>query len=222
MVVSALCILENAAQISGSTEIFWEMKTQDALLPYTRSPLLHVCVPALVLLGLLCLDVDCGIISLDKELIVLLSTQITSALHDISLCVDVGYVKMSASELLRAANGLALNKTNAMHFLESDILLSLIKFLKTSDIDSKLSAVEFIWTLATHFTVKEQLCTNPEIPKILNSLVDFIPTAKCALLKIQGWNEKEGNSFMHISKMELNSFKEINDSNLYKIFYVTL
>ena len=196
MVVSALCILENAAQISGLTEIFWEMKAHDALLPYTRSPLLHVSVPALVLLGLLCLDADCGIICLDKELIVLLCTQITSALHDILLSVDVGYVKMSASELLRAANGFAINKTNATHFIDSNILPSLIKFLKLSDIDGKWNAVEFIWTLATHFPIKEQLCTNPEIPKTLSSLVDFIPSAKCALLKIQGWNEKEGNSFI--------------------------
>lgn len=192
LVVSAIAILENFAQIPSLVEVLWELQSDQVLLPYTSSPLLQVCIPALVILGLLSVNADKAIIVLGEEIAVMFSKKIADAVTDTSLFAELGYMKISAEGLVKGANGLALDVTNAANFLKNDILLSFLDYLTGSNVDIELSIaiMNCFWTLTNHSTIKKELLDEPEIfEAIIQHLENAIPAAKCVLLKCKGLNE---------------------------------
>lgn len=204
LVVSALAILENCAEIPSLVEILWELQADQVLLPYMSSPLLQVCIPALVLLGLLSVNADKGIVCLDEEIVVAFSDKISDAVKDTSLSTELGYMKIMAAGLLKGANGLALDVVNATNFLKNGILPSFLAYLKGSHVDSEVSVIimKCFWTFATHSTIKEQLLVEEEILQAMDVFADTIPAAKCALLKIKGWDLNEGKCLScHVSSL---------------------
>lgn len=195
LVVSALAMLENCAGVPSLVEILWELQADQVLLPYMSSPLLQVCIPALVLLGLLSLNADKGIVCLDEEIVAVFSEKISDALKDTSLSTELGYMTITADGLLKGANGLALDVANATNFLKNGILPSFLGYLKGSHVNSEMSAIimKFFWTLASHSTIREQLLGEAEILQAINVFEDTIPAAKYALLKTKGWDLSKGN-----------------------------
>ena len=152
-----------------------------------------------MLMGLLSVDSNENFISLDNELILLLVATITIATSDTEMAAEVGYIKMTAAELLRGTNGLALNGRNALSLFENGVLSPLIEALLNGDDGTRQSAVDLLWTLAMENTVREQLCVTPEVFQALETLTSYMPesqpltlAAKCALLQIKGWNQLEG------------------------------
>ena len=194
LVVSALSILENCAQISSIVEILWQLRADQSILVYTMSSLPQVCILALILGGLLSVSVDTAITCGNEQTVLLMSKKIVDAVNDASLSTNIGYMSCTAEELIVGANGLALNEINAMHFLKNDSMLhSFLSYVKGNKINDKLKVaiVRFMWTLATtHPFLKEQLLTGVEIMQEV--LHDDMPLAKCTLLKIEGWNLHEG------------------------------
>lgn len=197
--MSALCTLGNCAKISTVSQILWDMQTMDVLSSYTSCPLQQVYIPAMMLMGLLSVDSNENCISLDNELILLLVATITIATSDTEMAAEVGYIKMTAAELLRGTNGLALNGRNAISLFENGVLSPLIEALLSGDDGTRQSAVDLLWTLAMENTVREQLCVTPEVLQALETLTSYMPesqpltlAAKCALLQIKGWNQLEG------------------------------
>jgi len=197
--VSALCTLGNCAKISTVSQILWDMQTMDVLSSYTKCPLQQVYIPAMMLMGLLSVDSNENFISLDNELILLLVATITIATSDTEMAAEVGYIKMTAAELLGGTNGLALNGRNAISLFENGVLSPLIEALLNGDDGTRQSAVDLLWTLAMENTVREQLCVTPEVLQALEPLTSYMPesqpltlAAKCALLQIKGWNQLEG------------------------------
>lgn len=197
--MSALCTLGNCAKISTVSQILWDMQTMDVLSSYTKCPLQQVYIPAMMLMGLLSVDSNENFISLDNELILLLVATITIATSDTEMAAEVGYIKMTAAELLGGTNGLALNGRNALSLFENGVLSPLIEALLNGDDGTRQSAVDLLWTLAMENTVREQLCVTPEVLQALETLTSYMPesqpltlAAKCALLQIKGWNQLEG------------------------------
>lgn len=197
--MSALCTLGNCAKISTVSQILWDMQTMDVLSSYTKCPLQQVYIPAMMLMGLLSVDSNENFISLDNELILLLVAAITIATSDTEMAAEVGYIKMTAAELLGGTNGLALNGRNALSLFENGVLSPLIEALLNGDDGTRQSAVDLLWTLAMENTVREQLCVTPEVLQALETLTSYMPesqpltlAAKCALLQIKGWNQLEG------------------------------
>ena len=197
--MSALCILGNCAKISVVSQILWDMQIMEVLSSYTKCPLQQVYIPAMMLTGLLSLDTKANNVSLNNELIVLLVATITIATTDTAMAAEVGYIKMTATKLLRGTNGLALNERNARLLLENGVLLPLIEALLNGDVATRQSAVDLLWTLAMENTVREQLCVTPEVLQALEAVTSFMPesksltlAAKCSLLRINGWSQLEG------------------------------
>lgn len=197
--MSALCILGNCAKISVVSQILWDMQIMEVLSSYTKCPLQQVYIPAMMLTGLLSLDTKENNVSLNNELIVLLVAAITIATTDTAMAAEVGYIKMTATELLRGTNGLALNERNAISLLENGVLSPLIEALLNGDVATRQSAVDLLWTLAMENTVREQLCVTPEVLQALEAVTSFMPesksltlAAKCSLLRINGWSQLEG------------------------------
>lgn len=197
--MSALCTLGNCAKISTVSKILWDMQTMGVLSSYTKCPLQQVYIPAMMLMGLLSVDSNENFISLDNELILLLVATITIATSDTEMAAEVGYIKMTAAELLGGTNGLALNGRNAISLFENGVLSPLIEALLNGDDGTRQSAVDLLWTLAMENTVREQLCVTPEVLHALETLTSYMPesqpltlAAKCALLQIKGWNQLEG------------------------------
>lgn len=197
--MSALCTLGNCAKISTVSQILWDMQTMDVLSSYTKCALQQVYIPAMMLMGLLSVDRNENFISLDNELILLLVATITIATSDTEMAAEVGYIKMTAAELLGGTNGLALNGRNAISLFENGVLSPLIEALLNGDDGTRQSAVGLLWTLAMENTVREQLCVTPEVLQALETLTSYMPesqpltlAAKCALLQIKGWNQLEG------------------------------
>ena len=171
----------------------------EVLLSYTKCPLQQVYIPAMMLTGLLSLDTKESNVSLNYELIVLLVATITIATTDTAMAAEAGYIKMTATELLRGTNGLALNERNAISLLENGVLSPLIEALLNGDVATRQSAVDLLWTLSLENTVREQLCVTPEVLQALEAITSFMPksksltlAAKCSLLRIKGWNQLEG------------------------------
>lgn len=197
--MSALCILGNCAKMSVVSQILWDMQIMEVLSSYTKCPLQQVYIPAMMLTGLLSLDTNENNVSLNNELIVLLVATITIATTDTAMAAEVGYIKMTATELLRGTNGLALNERNAISLLENGVLSPLIEALLNGDVATRQSAVDLLWTLAMENTVREQLCVTPEVLQALEAVTSFMPesksltlAAKCSLLRINGWSQLEG------------------------------
>lgn len=188
-------MLENCAQAFNSlvNAVFWKTRAHNVILHYTNCHMLQIFVPALVLLGLMCLDADHGIAFLEQEKVILLLAQISSALENTELSVTLNYVKMSVSRLLKGSSGLATNEANALLFVNCGIIPVLIKALTVArDLDCQSAAAEFLWILTAYSFAIEHLSTDLEVSKALGSIETVIPAAKCALQKIQGWSEKEG------------------------------
>lgn len=197
--MSALCTLGNCAKISMVSQILWDMQIMEVLSSYTKCPLQQVYIPAMMLTGLLSLDTKEDNVSLNNELIVLLVATITIATADTAMAAEVGYIKMTAAELLRGTNGLALNRRNAISLVENGVVSPLIEALLNGDVATRQSAVDLLWTLAMEDTVRKQLCVTPEVMQALEAITSFIPkpnsltlTAKCSLLRIKDWNQLEG------------------------------
>ena len=201
LVVSALCILENCAQIPNLVEILWELQADEVLLSYVKIPLLQVSIPALVLLGFLNTNADKGSICLDDEVANVFSEKIINAVESTSLSIEIGYMRITAEELIKGANGLALNEVNARHFLENGVLSSFVTYMKGSNTDNKLSMafLKFLWTLATHSSVRDQLL---DILQEVRSFFNSVSVAKHVLIKIKGWNFHEGTNtcVIHIDR----------------------
>lgn len=140
------------------------------------------------------LDADCVVCDVDERAISVYSAKLLEAVTSTSLSVVVGYVGLSATELLRGATGLTLSETSAICFLKQGVVRSLVNVLARLSAEDQLCVIEFIWTITNHPSVKENLCQMPELLDALNSLTDHILIAKCALLKIQDWNKKEGRN----------------------------
>ena len=171
----------------------------EVLSSYTKCPLQQVYIPAMMLTGLLSLDTKEDNVSLNNELIVLLVATITIATADTAMAAEVGYIKMTAAELLRGTNGLALNRRNAISLVENGVVSPLIEALLNGDVATRQSAVDLLWILAMEDTVRKQLCVTPEVMQALEAITSFIPkpnsltlTAKCSLLRIKDWNQLEG------------------------------
>lgn len=198
LIVTALCILENCTMHTSENcgrvmDLYCQTKVHKTLLRYTQFPCLQICIPATIILGVLNLHVDKGVIDITKNVISTFLLKITTAIKECSSTVKLNYISVSLLELIRGANGLALNEKIIEVFLENDILLALLKLLKESDNDDdKLGALDLLWTLTMHSISRELLCTHSEILEELKSLSDVIPAAKYALQKVEGWNQIEG------------------------------
>ena len=162
------------------------------LLTYSVSALPHVNVPALIILGMMFLNGDCSVCSIDDQALSIFSTKLSEAATSTSLCTEVGYIGLSASELVRGASGLALNETFAAGFMEREIVQALLNMLTKVTDEDQFHILMFIWSIATHSKLNNDLHQIPKLLDNLNFLSGHIPIAKCALLKIQGWNVKGG------------------------------
>lgn len=202
MVASALATLGNCANIQSIIQILWDMNIIEVLLTHANSPVQHICIPALVLLGLLSIDVNEGSIMMNGNQVSALHGALTDATSSTSLTTVVGYFRMTAMELLRGLNGLALNKKNAILFVENGILPVLTKILSVGNASNKQTAVEFLWTLALETNIRKEISTTilkvQEAPGSLFTTEprseSLILAAKCALLQINGWNQLEGTN----------------------------
>ena len=195
--MTTLCILENCTMHTSDNcgrilDLYWQTKMHKTLLRYTQFPHLQICIPTIIILGMLNLHVDNGVINITKEAISSYLHKIVTAAKECSSAISLDYIAVSLLELLKGANGLALNDKTVEIFVDNNILCSLLKFLKESDNDDdKLGVLDLLWTLATHSIVRELLCADSEVLEELRSLSDVIPAAKCALQKIEGWDQIE-------------------------------
>ena len=194
MIVTALCILENCTMHTSENcrrimDLYWQTKLHKALLHYTQFPCLQICIPANIILGMLNVHIDKGIIDITEEALTAFLLKITTATKECTSTIKLNYIAVSLLELLRGANGLALNDKIVQVFLDTNVLLSLLKLLKGSDNDDeKLGTLDLLWTLATHPSARELLRANSEILGELQSLSYVVPAAKCALQKVKGWD----------------------------------
>jgi len=173
-------------------DLCWQTKAHEILFRYTQFPCLRVSIPAIIIIGMLNLHVNDGVVHITKEVIYPFLLEIVTAAKECTSTIKLGYISVSLLELLKGANGLALNNKTVEVFLENNILSSLLKLLKENDYDDKSQILDLLWTLATHSIGRELLCANTEVLKELKSLSDVIPAAKCALQKVEGWNQLEG------------------------------
>ena len=196
---------ENCGRI---LDLYWQTKADKTLLRYTQFPHLQIHIPAIIILGMLNLHVDNGVIDITTEAISSYLHKIATAAKEHNSTISLVYISVSLLELLRGANGLALNDKAVNIFVENNILSSLLMLLKESNNDDdKLGVLDLLWTLATHSIVRELLCANPEVLEELRSLSDTIPTAKCALQKVEGWNQIEGKlSYIFYMCLCMNAF----------------
>lgn len=199
MLTSALAILGNAAKDQSVIQILWDMDITEILLTLVNHSVQHVCIPALMLIGLLSLDVNEGSITMDANNILALQNVLADAASSATLTTIVGSFRMTATELLIGINGLAFNRKNAVLLMESGVLPLLIKILSAGNAYDKQSVVELLWTLAFDNNVKKQLSDSLAVQKVLESLSSGEPesgslslTLRCAFLKISGWNQIEG------------------------------
>ena len=199
MLTSALAILGNAAKDQSVIQILWDMDITQILLTLVNHSVQHICIPTLMLIGLLSLDVNEGSITMDDSNISELHNVLTDAASSTTLTTVVGSFRMAATELLIGINGLAFNRKNAVLLMESGILPLLTKILSVGNAYDKQSVVELLWTLASDSNLKKQLSDSLAVQKALDSLSSGEPesgslslTVKCALLKINGWNHLEG------------------------------
>ena len=209
---------ENCGRI---LDLYWQIKAHKTLLRYTQFPHLQICIPAIIILGMLNLHVDNGVIDITDEAISSYLHKITIAAKECNSIIRLDYISVSLLELLRGANGLALNDKTVNVFVENNILSSLLKLLKESNNDEdKLGVLDLLWILATHTIVRELLCADPQVLEELRALSDTIPIAKCALWKVEGWNQIEGK-LQYIIRLNvflcMNAFKQY----LSIYFYVT-
>lgn len=174
-------------------DLYWQTKFHKTLLQYTQFPCLQICIPASIILGMLNVHIDKGVVDITEEALSAFLLKITTATKECTSTIKLNYISVSLLELLRGVNGLALNDKIIEVFLDTNVLLIFFKLLKGNDNDDdKLGAVELLWTLATHPSVRELLRANSEILKELQSLSYVIPAAKCALQKVKGWDQIEG------------------------------
>lgn len=199
MLTSALAILGNAAKDQSVIQILWDMDITEILLTLVNHSVQHVCIPALMLIGLVSLDVNEGSITMDANNILALQNVLADAASSATLTTIVGSFRMTATELLIGINGLAFNRKNAVLLMESGVLPLLIKILSAGNACDKQSVVELLWTLAFDNNVKKQLSDSLAVQKVLESLSSGEPesgslslTLRCAFLKISGWNQIEG------------------------------
>lgn len=199
MLTSALAILGNAAKDQSVIQILWDMDIIQILLTLVNRSVQHICIPTLMLIGLLSLDVNEGSITMDDSNISELHNVLADAASSTTLTTVVGSFRMAATELLIGINGLAFNRKNAVLLMESGILPLLTKILSVGNAYDKQSVVELLWTLASDSNLKKQLSDSLAVQKALDSLSSDEPesgslslTVKCALLKINGWNHLEG------------------------------
>ena len=199
MAASALALLGNVTANQSIVQILWDMHIIEILLVHAKSPIKHICIPALVLIGLLSLDVDEGSASIDSSNALVLHSALNDAVNSSSLTTEVGYFQMTATELLKGINGLAFNKRNAILLVESGILSHVMKMLTKGNDNDKQCGVEFLWTLASDTNIKEKLRTMSELQRAFDSLSSTTSstgslsfTVQSALLKINGWNQLEG------------------------------
>jgi len=148
-------------------------------------------------------DADSDVVCVSKEAIAPLFTKIITAVatstNKSSQPIMLNYIAVSLLELLKGARGLALNETIAKMFFENEFQSSLIKLLKAGADDDKLETIKLLWTLATHDSTKELLCDSPEVLEELRLKSDYFPAARCALLRIEGWKQLEGNGSCSLS-----------------------
>ena len=198
-----MCTLENCAlceSARGILDVYWKYRAQDILLSYSQSSLVQVSIPALIILGLMNSDADKDVVCVSREAIAPLLAKIVTAAAAVAAVskspqpIMLNYIAVSLLELLKGARGLALNETIAKIFIENEVLSSLTKLLKADSEDDKLETLEILWTLATHDSNKELLCNNREVLEELRLRSDNFPAARCALLRIEGWNPLKGNS----------------------------
>ena len=202
MLTSALAILGNAAKDQSVIQILWDMDITQILLTLVNSSVQHICIPTLMLIGLLSLDVNEGSITMDDSNISELHNVLADAASCATLTTVVGSFRMTATELIIGINGLAFNRKNAVLLIERGVLPLLTKILSVGNAHDKQSVVELLWTLAYDSNVKKQLSDSLAVQKALDSLSSDEPetpesgylslTVKCALLKINGWNHLEG------------------------------
>ena len=198
MIVTALCVLENCSVSTSENcgrilDLFWQNKAHKTLLRYTLFPHLQISIPAVIILGMLNLHIDNGVIEISKEVASSYLHKIATAIKECNSTVSLGYISVSLLELLKGANGLALNDKTSKAFIENNMLLSLLKLLKESENDDdKLEILDLLWTLATLPTIRELLCTNSEVLEELRPLSDAIPDAKYTLQKIGSGNPIKG------------------------------
>lgn len=199
MLASALAILGNAAKDHSVIQILWDVDIIKVLLTHANSPLQHICISTLMLIGLLSLDVNEGSITINGSQVSALHSALTDAASSETLDAVVGSFRMTATELLRGINGLAFNRKNAVLLMDSGILPLLTKILSVGSICGKQHVLELLWTLALESNVTEQLRTSSVVQKALDILSSSEPrseslslTVKCAVLKINGWNPLEG------------------------------
>ena len=197
--MTALCTLENCALCvpeKGILDVYWNYKAQDIFLPYSQSSLVQISIPALIILGLMNSDADKDVVTVSREVITPLLAKIVSAVatNKSSQPIMLNYIAVSLLELLKGARGLALNERIAKMFFENEFQSFLTKILKADTDDSKLETIELLWTLATHDSTKELLYNSPEVLEELRLRSDHFSAAKCALLRIKGWNLLEGNN----------------------------
>ena len=185
-----MCSSENCGRI---LDLYWYKKAHKTLLRYAQFPHLQISIPVVIILGMLNLHIDNGIIEISKEVVLSYFHKIATAIKECNSTVSLGYISVSLLELLKGAQGLTLNDKTSKIFMENNILLSLLKLLKESkNDDDKLGILDLLWTLATHSTVRELLCTNSQLLEELKPLADANPAAKYTLQKIESWNPMEG------------------------------
>ena len=208
MLASALIILGNAAKDQGVIQTLWDVDTIKVLLTHANSPIRHICISTLMLIGLLSLDVNEGSITIDGNHVSALHSVLTDVASSETLDTVVGSFSMSATELLRGINGLAFNRKNAVLLVESGILPLLTKILSVGNFCSKQHVAELLWTLALESNVKEQLRTSLVVQGALDTLSSGEPVSeslslavKCALLKINGWNPLEGRVMFQLYEL---------------------
>ena len=199
MLASALAILGNAAKDQCVIQVLWDVDIIKVLLTHANSPLQHICISTLTLIGLLSLDVNEGSITIDGNHVSALHSALTDAASSETLDTVVGSFKMTATELLKGINGLAFNRKNAVLLVDSGILPLLTKILSVGSACDKQHVLELLWTLALESNVKEQLRTSSVVQKELVDLSSSEPgseslslAVECAILKINGWDPLKG------------------------------
>lgn len=209
MLTSSLAILGNAAKDQSVIQIMWDMNITEVLLTLANSSVQHICIPTLMLIGLLSYDVNEGSITMDDNNISALHSVLSDAASSTTLTTIVGSFRMTVTELLIGINGLCFNRKNIVLLMESGILPLLTKILSVGNVYDKQSVVELLWTLAFDSNIKEQLSSSLEVQKALDSLLSSEPESgslslavKCALLKINGWNQLEDKA-MHAIQSEI-------------------
>ena len=177
--------------------MYWKYKAQQIFLSYSKSSLVQVSIPALIVLGVMNSDAEKDVVCISKDAVVPLLAKIIAAVSNKSTQpIMLNYIAVSLLELLKGARGLALNGTIAEMFCENEFLLSLTELIKTGGDDDQLCAIELLWTLVTLNRTKELLHKKTEVLDVLRIKSDKFPAAKCALIKIEGWNHLEGTYYL--------------------------